>query len=281
MEQSELSSFLGELFEGEAWGRELGGDVLVVAAHPDDEVIGASWLLSRATTPVVVHVTDGAPHDVALWPPNLRAGTRLDCAALRRREAEQALSLLGLPPPALLSLGYADQQAVHFLCDITHALWSLLAQREPAWVVTHPYEGGHPDHDATAVAVRAALMMRRRASQPLPRLLEMSSYHRAEGGLQTGTFLPHGERELRCRLTPVEREKKRAMLAAHHSQAEVLAAFGCDEERYRRAPAIDVREPPHLGALHYETLPFGLLGERFRSLAADALARLGLTGSLP
>ena len=45
--------------------------VAVVAAHPDDETIGAGASLGLLRTPVLVHVTDGAPrsgHDARARP---------------------------------------------------------------------------------------------------------------------------------------------------------------------------------------------------------------------
>src|SRR5262245_42709457 len=35
----------------------------VLAAHPDDETIGASRLLRRLSQPLVIYLTDGAPRD--------------------------------------------------------------------------------------------------------------------------------------------------------------------------------------------------------------------------
>jgi len=40
---------------------------MVLAAHPDDEVIGASTLLARFPDSLVVYLTDGAPRDSRLW----------------------------------------------------------------------------------------------------------------------------------------------------------------------------------------------------------------------
>ncbi|MDF2780993.1 MAG: LmbE family protein, partial [Geminicoccaceae bacterium] len=45
-------------------GAELPPSVLIVAAHPDDEVIGASTLLMRIPELRLLHVTDGAPRDL-------------------------------------------------------------------------------------------------------------------------------------------------------------------------------------------------------------------------
>src|SRR2546423_9150234 len=68
---------------------------IVVAAHPDDEVIGAGARLAATPGAVVVHVTDGAPRDLA-DAQALGFASRDDYAAARRREGEAALGLAGV-----------------------------------------------------------------------------------------------------------------------------------------------------------------------------------------
>jgi len=81
------------------WGRlgtlplvsaaDLGPDLLVVAPHPDDEVLGAGGLLALAGGEVVA-VTDGeASH------PRSDAVDPADLVAARRAETAVALGLLG------------------------------------------------------------------------------------------------------------------------------------------------------------------------------------------
>jgi LmbE family N-acetylglucosaminyl deacetylase len=134
-------------------------------------------------------------------------------------------------------------------------------------VVTHAYEGGHPDHDAAAFAVQAAAQ---RTGVPV---LEMAGYHGATGSLSVGRFLPPpGEAapETVLRLTPEQQALKRRMLGCFVSQAQVLAAFPTGEERLRPAPRYDFTTPPHSGRLLYETMPWGITGAGFRALAAEA-----------
>jgi LmbE family N-acetylglucosaminyl deacetylase len=273
MADAELVELLCELFGADA-ARDAEGPWLVIGAHSDDETIGASWLLARAPALTIVQLTDGAPHDATLWPASAPS-TRADYAALRRRETEAALGLLGIAPAQIVNLGLADQDATFGIVGAVQAIAKLL-DAGPRVVVTHPYEGGHPDHDAVAIAVRAALTCRRHAGQPVPRLIEMTSYHLHEGAIRTGAFLPARTAEAVRRLTPDELARKRRMFDCYASQHEVLGWFRIDEERFRAAPPIYLDQAPHAGALHYETLGFPMRGERFRMLAQRALAALGI-----
>jgi N-acetylglucosamine malate deacetylase 2 len=262
------------------------GALLIVAAHPDDETLGAGGLLAhrgplrgRAT---IVHLTDGAPRERRWWPGAWSGPPPADAtayAALRRRELAAALAVVGLAPEAARSLGAADQEAALHLAPLALALRTLVVELAPAAVLTHPYEGGHPDHDAAAFASRAAVALLAREGARTPRLCEMASYHGAGGALVTGAFLPvPGAPELVWRLPAAEREAKARMLAAFESQRAVLAAFRRDEERFRRAPSRDLTAPPHPGPLWYERLGFSLTGARFRELARRAQAELRLAG---
>lgn len=266
--------------------RPVPANVLVVAAHPDDETIGAGQTLvalARAGhRPQILHVTDGAPRDPALRG-SLRDRSPEDAAAVRRAEVRAALRVSGIDDRVTLlpSLGVADQEAARSLVRVTLDLARRMAGLHTDVVVTHPYEGGHPDHDAVAFAVHGAVALLQDRGAPVG-LAEMTSYHAAGGALVTGSFLegrsPRGGcgRSRVLALDGEARANKARMMRAFASQAEILAPFGVDEERLRCAPDYDFTSPPHDGPLHYERLPFGWTGERWRELARAALRELDL-----
>lgn len=255
----------------------LGGPILIVAAHPDDEVLGASWLLRHAHGLHIVHVTDGAPRDASLRAPDAPP-TREAYARIREEEAFAALALAGIPPDHLLSLGAVDQEATQELVTLTGCLVALLKALRPALLVAHPYEGGHPDHDAAAFVSHAAVTLMARAGRTPPALLEMTSYHRRWESLVTGEFLPAPDDRpiATVSFTDAECTAKQRMLACYASQARVLESFPVGLERYRLAPRYDFTRPPHEGALHYEALGWRMTGARWRELARRALRQLKL-----
>jgi N-acetylglucosamine malate deacetylase 2 len=251
--------------------------VLVVAAHPDDETIGASSLLLAARRAVVVHLTDGAPRD-----PRLRPGhaDRAAYARLRRDEALAALALAGVRAGDVLPLGAVDQEAIREVERLARDVAAIAGTLRPRLVVAHPLEGGHPDHDAAALVARAATALLARSGAAVPRLVEMTSYHLARGALRTGAFLDGTPRGLRLPLGPAARDAKRRMLERYRSQRAVLAAFRVEAERFRRAPPVTLAAPPHPPPLHYEAMGW-LSWDAFRELAREALESLGLAPRAP
>jgi LmbE family N-acetylglucosaminyl deacetylase len=247
-------------------GEPLDMPVVVLAAHPDDEIIGIGSRLRFLENLTLVHVTDGAPRD--LRDARARGFDSAEAYAIeRRRELDEALSVAGADPKRRIEFDVPDQQATTHMSDIAARISDLLRELRPALVITHPYEGGHPDHDTTTVAAHAAV---RRAGVPLE-LAEFTSYHRAYDRLCTAAFLPTRDEEIyTVLLTAAEERHKQLMLDCFVTQREVLAAFKTDVERLRLAPQYDFSQPPHPGTLYYEQYSWGMDGERFRELAREA-----------
>lgn len=124
------------------------GKLLVLAPHPDDEVIAAGGtmaLLRRAGTPVrVVHLTNGEAGD-----PSGRLG---DVAATRRAEGRRALEALGLSPA--VELGFADGSLAAHVDALVERLRGEVESYAPRHLAVHSPLEIHADHRAAAEAVR-------------------------------------------------------------------------------------------------------------------------------
>jgi len=241
--------------------------VVLIAAHPDDEVIGAGIWLSRFPSQAItiIHITDGSPRDLS-DARNAGFRTREEYARARRRELEAAVSLIGIRPSQCLELGFVDQEARYHLTEICQALENLIPRLRPSLLLTHPYEGGHPDHDSAAFAVQQTLLQASHIREL--RRLEFASYHGRSGALETGTFLPGwGEPGKTMVLCPEEQSLKRAMLECFRSQQAFLQLFPTDREIFRPAPVYDFTQAPHSGPLFYEQQGWAR-GDEWRALAS-------------
>ncbi|WP_311209632.1 MULTISPECIES: PIG-L family deacetylase [unclassified Aeromicrobium] len=125
------------------------GQVVVLSAHPDDEVLGVgAWLAGRAGHPVrFVVATDGErshPDSPTLTPDQLRT--------VRRAELGEALAVLGHERPDVTHLGLRDAALPQDESPLRDRLTTLLAD---AALVVAPFEDdGHADHDVVGCVAR-------------------------------------------------------------------------------------------------------------------------------
>jgi len=247
---------------------------LVIVAHPDDEAIGAGGLLAGLPDAVVAHVTDGAPRDVR-YAQSKGFQTREEYARARRREVVNALAHVGITPDRCRDFGYVDGEASMQLLELVFDVADLMDEVRPDVVLTHPYEGGHSDHDATAFAVHLACGILRRDNVPTPLVLELTSYHNFSGTRRVFNFLPFiGAEERTIQLTDAEKGLKKRMYQEFASQRQVLERFPIDLERFRPAPRYLFTKAPHEGLLDYERFCTLITGAQWRSNAAKALDAL-------
>ncbi len=135
--------------------------LVVVAPHPDDEVLGVGGLIMTAASTgaavQVVAVTDGgASH------PGSPTLSRTDLERLRPAESAAALARLGVTAGAL-RLAVPDGAVADAQERVTDAVAALVtggaassAPQGCTWVVTTWRGDGHPDHEATGRACARA-----------------------------------------------------------------------------------------------------------------------------
>jgi LmbE family N-acetylglucosaminyl deacetylase len=250
----------------------LSSKTMFISPHPDDEVIGAGSRLPLLSQALVVEVTDGSPPGLS---DALAAGfqSRETYAAARRAELKSALSIAGISQ--LIELGLPDQRASFYLVSLTQKILALIEEHRPEVLITVPYEGGHPDHDATAFATHTALDLIDEWRRPL--LVEMLSYHSKNGACDMFDFLGDDESNvLVIQLGEESRSLKHRLFDCFPSQERVLRWFQTEVEKFRLAPQYDFTRPPHEGSLYYELFPWGMKGNLWRELAASALQQLTL-----
>jgi LmbE family N-acetylglucosaminyl deacetylase len=248
---------------------------LIVAAHQDDEVIGlGSRLPSMRDSAIFVHTTDGALKKDAQA---LGFSDTAEYACARREELFAALALAGIPSDHCIALAFGDQQASTHLVQLTQRLLQVLLDLKPSVIYTHPYEGGHPDHDATAFAVHSAVGLLAPAGVSRPEILEFTSYHAAANGLEANEFLPYAGISICTKsLTEAERCLKAKMIDCFVTQRHVLSVFPLSIEKLRFAPRYHFDQAPHPGRLYYENFDWGMDGERWRKHAREAEQILGI-----
>ncbi len=198
--------------------------LLVLAAHPDDETLGAGGVIAAAAAagrPIVVVVaSDGeASH------PNSPTYTPEELAGIRRHEVTAALRVLA-PRARLCFLGLPDGRLDEHVAELEQALRGRQAR---GWLVA-PWQGDrHPDHAACATAARRVA-----ASCPEVRLYEYPiwAWHWGTPTDGAAAWAPDGPPRSRLRRFDLDgraRSAKSEAMNCHRSQTQPLSQLPGDE----------------------------------------------------
>ena len=123
--------------------------IAVIAAHPDDEVLGCGATIAR-------HVALGDEVHVLLMTDGVSARGESGAAADgRRRAMEQALSILGVKTWRLLDLPDNEMDSRPLL-KIIQAIEPMIEEMDPSIIYTHFHGDLNVDHRITHQAVMTA-----------------------------------------------------------------------------------------------------------------------------
>jgi LmbE family N-acetylglucosaminyl deacetylase len=221
-----------------------GRRILILAPHPDDEVVGCCAAIGRAKARgaelSVLFLTHGSIEAAAMWP-WARAGYP-SVVARRRAEAEQAAERLGLS-----IAGWSDRPARRLWRELGEAeaeARRALAATGADQIWAPAFEGGNPDHDgANALASRFV-------AEGVS-VLEFAEYNLAGGRANSHRFPHPTGAETPLTLSPQEQAAKRACLALYRSEKANLAYVRTRREVFRPLARYDYAAPPHPGGLWY------------------------------
>ena len=189
--------------------------VVLVAPHPDDEILSAGGLLALLAAGndslLIVAVTDGegSHPDSPAWPVDALRATR-------PRETLAALAELGLAAPDVLRLGIADGGVTAAESELERRLGDVLNPGDVV-ITTWRYDG-HPDHEATARACARAAARHGAGMLEVP----VWGWHWSAPG---DGALPLA-RARKLMLAPEVVARKRAALSHFHSQVAPDASTG-------------------------------------------------------
>ena len=130
----------------------MGGGILIVAPHPDDEALGCGGLIARlcdsGRAPHVVYMTggEGSHHGCCDLP-------KEKLVAARRNLTSLAMPVLGLPAENIHCLDYRDGK-ISADCEQTDRLRTLIAELDPEYILVPHWGEGWPDHINTADIVK-------------------------------------------------------------------------------------------------------------------------------
>lgn len=224
--------------------------LMVLAVHPDDETLGAGGLLQQAiacgAAVRVVFITDG---DNNPWPQRLlerrghiAAADRQRWGRRRRREALDALAVLGIDSRHVVFFGLPDQGMTGLLngehAPVVDRLHAEISGWQPSLLIVPSLQDIHPDHNAVAVLADLALL-RLPAAAARPRVL---------------AYLIHGPELFDAAacgisLTPPQLDAKREAILRHGTQVAFgrrrFLSYAQPRERWLYAPAASVFQPRH------------------------------------
>lgn len=216
--------------------------LLIIGPHPDDvEFSTGRLILKRKGKNVFIFcMTDGRKgQEIGNLPEE-------QFAKIRIKESQKALNFFGVSRKNIFYFKLPDQEVMNnpYIID---KLFLLLKTINPDFVLIPPWEGAHPDHDATHFFSLIAL---KNADFPFENIFEYGSYNFYNGVLNVQKFIPKNTEEIK--LIPLYEEQKKwnKAMSFFKSQLSFQKEYVPKSkfEVFRKLPNYDYNKLPHENA---------------------------------
>ena len=219
--------------------------ILVLAAHPDDELVGCGINIKNNIAMhnevLVLFLTNGCIPIDDLWfwqKQEYEKGV-----AKRLKEAQEAANILG-HEIRIANKARPARKLWQELCAVYQEMQQIISEYKPTQVWVCAYEGGNPDHDALN-AIGYKLHTKGIDVQ------EFAEYNYKNSKNNYNTFIEFAEKATIIKLTKEESKAKKELYSKYASERGNLD-LGIKQESYRPIQKHDYTNPPHIGKLWYE-----------------------------
>jgi LmbE family N-acetylglucosaminyl deacetylase len=194
---------------------------LIVAAHPDDEVLGAGgWMATHPGCKVAI-LSEGTSSRYETLPtpdpdrdPGLQAWKGLAKQAIEAKRRDAARAAAGLHAALVFEGEYADQQLAITNQALHREVARLLREHEPVTVLTHHPHDMNADHRVVAEVVAVACRSFTAAGTRIQALLHFL----VDAWAVPGTLPPQPGYNILLGLTEAQLHQKLTAIAAYQGE---------------------------------------------------------------
>lgn len=125
------------------------GNIAIIAPHMDDEVLACGGTIAQLPDKHFIHciyATDGSQSPVPVYP--WQGKVTVNLPSIRKREAQNAMRILGIPEGNLFFLDFPDSKLRYHKSELSLKFKECLDHIKPSLVLIPFRYDRHPDHIA-------------------------------------------------------------------------------------------------------------------------------------
>ncbi len=239
-------------------------NILLVAPHPDDEIVGASIIIKRILSKknlIIFFPTNGVIPKEAMWLWDRK--NYKERIKIRKKEMNQSLKNLGIKKFYFQNI---PSRTLKKNILKTFSIMKKIIKKEAIDTIFCPaFEGGHQDHDVSNFICSRL--------KKLAAIYEFAEYNYFNKKINSNTFFKKSKNQKIIFLSDNEKKLKKKLLHIYKSEKANLNYLSFYKESYRKILDYDYSQPPHSGILFYKRFSFFSWHPRVDSDKPDNVAK--------